>query len=50
MLRKISVWESKTFFLYLFQKYCYDEHKKSLSDYSRKLFHNAYKKETLLQN
>lgn len=42
MLRKISVWESKTFLLYLFQKYCYDEHEKNIFDQSCKLFHNAY--------
>lgn len=47
MLKKISVWESKTFLLYLFQKYFYDEHKASLSDQSCKLFHNALLKKRL---
>lgn len=42
MLRKISVCDSKTFLLYLFQKYCYEEHKKNLFDQSCKLCHNAY--------
>lgn len=47
-LRKISVWESNTFLLYLFQKYCYDEHKKTLI--SPVNFIMPIKKEALLQN